>query len=113
MLEGFAKQSPDKIVPILERAVKSNPDFTEARIRLGLARVDARDFAGAISTLTAIPHVTPERAPAVFCGLSFAYLESGDAVSARESAETCRKWAKEDAEVRLAEQLLKRAGAPR
>lgn len=107
MIEGFAQQPPDKIVPILERAVKSKPDFTEARIRLGLVKVDARDFAGAISTLMAIPNVTPDRAPAVFCGLGYAYLETGDIAAARENAAKCRKWAKSDADVKGADRLSK------
>ena len=73
LLEGLAKQRPEKIIPILERALKSKPDYTEAQIRLGLAMADARDFAGAISRLLAIPNVTPDQAPAVFCGLGYAY----------------------------------------
>ncbi|HTA42058.1 MAG TPA: hypothetical protein VK789_06405 [Bryobacteraceae bacterium] len=112
LLEGFAHQSPDKIIPILERAVKSKPSFTEAKIRLGLAKVDARDFAGAISGLTAIPNVTPEQAPGVFCGLSYAYLESGDTGAARQNAEICRKWAKAEADVQRADQLIKLANTP-
>lgn len=111
LLEGFANQSPNKIIPILERALHVKPDFTEAKIRLGLAKVDARDFAGAISILSAIPNVTPERAPAVFCGLGYAYLERGDIAAARQNGETCRKWAKADADVRRADQLISLADA--
>lgn len=107
LLDGFAKQPPEKIIPVLERALKSKPDYTEAKIRLGLAMVDARDFSGAISTLIAIPNVTPEQAPAVFCGLGYAYMGSGDIVAARQNAETCRKWAKKDGDVTQADRLLK------
>jgi len=111
LLEGFAKQRPDKIIPILERALKSKPDFTEAKVRLGLALVDARDYAGAISRLIGIPNVTPDQAPAVFCGLSYAYIETGDIAEARHNAETCQKWAKTDSDVSRADQLLKLADA--
>lgn len=110
MLEGLAHQSPDKIVPILERAVKSKPDFTEARIRLGLVLIDAHDYAGAIATLTAIPNVTPAQAPAVFCGLGYANLERGDVPAARKNAQDCQKWAKEAAEVVRAERLSRLIG---
>ena len=107
LLESFAKQRPEKIIPILERAVKSKPDYTEAKIRLGVALVDARDFAGAISRLIAIPNVTPGEAPTVFCALSYAYIETGDIAAARQNAETCRKWAKTDPELSRADQLQK------
>ncbi len=111
LLEGFARQSPDKIVPILERAVESKPDFTEARIRLGLVQVDARDFAGAISTLMAIPNVTPEQAPGVFCGLGYAHLELGETAAARQNGQKCRQWAKAGEDIHRADQLLKLADA--
>ena len=111
LLEGFAKQRPEKIIPILERALKSKPDYTEAQIRLGLAMVDAHDFAGAISRLLAIPNVTPEQAPAVFCGLGYAYIQTGDTAAALQNAEKCRKWAKADPDVNRADQLLKMVDA--
>jgi tetratricopeptide (TPR) repeat protein len=111
LLEGFAKQRPEKIIPILERALKSKPDFAEAKIRLGLAMIDARDFAAGISRLMAISNVTPDHAPAVFCGLSYAYIETGDTAAARQNAETCRKWAKTDPDLSRADLLLKLADA--
>lgn len=111
MMEGFAHEPPEKIVPILERAVKAKPDFTEAKVRLGLAEVDARDFPAAVSTLMAIPKVTPEQAPGVFCGLGYAYLETGDPAQARSNAETCRKWAKAGPDARRADELVKLAEA--
>jgi tetratricopeptide (TPR) repeat protein len=107
LMEGAAKQPLDKIIPILERAVKSKPDYTEAKIQLGFALAEARDFPRSILALTAISNVSPERAPAVFCGLSYAYIETGDVAAARQNAESCRKWAKTEADTRRADELLK------
>ena len=107
MLDALANERAEKIIPILERAVKGKPDYTEARIRLGLARVDARDYSGAISTLMAIPEVAPDRAAAVFCGLGYARVETGDLATARQNADDCRKWAKADSEMVLADRLRK------
>ncbi len=98
MLDAMAHERAEKIIPILERAVKGKPDYTEARIRLGLARLDARDYVGAISTLMAIPEVAPDRAAAVFCGLGYARVEAGDLATARQNADDCSKWAKADSE---------------
>ncbi len=107
MLDAMANERVDKIIPILERAVKGKPDYTEAKIRLGLARIDARDFAGGISTLMAIPQVAPDSAAAVFCGLGYARVETGDLATARQNADDCRKWAKADSETAAADRLRK------
>jgi tetratricopeptide (TPR) repeat protein len=107
MLDAMANERIEKIIPILERAVKGKPDYTEARIRLGLARLDARDYVGAISTLMAIPEVAPDRAAAVFCGLGFARVEAGDLATARQNADDCSKWAKADSETSMAARLRK------
>ena len=60
--------------------------------------------------MIAIPNVTPDQAPKVFCGVGYAYIETGDIAAARQNAETCRKWAKTDVEMSRADQLLKLAG---
>ncbi len=94
LLEQADKRQPSEIVPILERAVKSKPDYAEALLQLGLVRVAARQYDGAIAALMAIPTVTPERAPPLFTTLAYAYLETGDVEKARKHLETARKWVK-------------------
>jgi tetratricopeptide (TPR) repeat protein len=111
VLEREAKQPPAKIVPILERALKSRPDYMEAKVQLGLTQVDARDYPGAVSTLMAIPTVKPQQAPAVFCGLAFAFVHTGDLDSALQNAQECHKWARTAAEMRRADQISKLVGA--
>jgi hypothetical protein len=99
------RQPPAKIVPVLERALKSKPDYTEAAIQLGVVQVEGRDFAGGIATLTAIPAVTPDRAASVYCALGFAHTETGYLAEARGNLETCRKWSKTPSETGSAARL--------
>lgn len=106
-LDRLAKQPSAKVIPILERAVKSKPDFTEAKIELGLLRVDTRDFPGAISDLMSIPNITPQQATGVFCGLAYSFVQTGDLDSARVQSENCRKWAKSEQDQRRAGPILK------
>jgi tetratricopeptide (TPR) repeat protein len=107
VLERDAKEPPAKIIPILERSLQSKPDFTAAKVQLGITRLDARDFDGAVSTLMSIPKITPQAAPAVYCGLSYARVENGDLAGARRDVETCRQWAKTDAEISRADRIQK------
>lgn len=107
MLNRDAKAQPEKIIPILERAVRLNPDFAEARVQLGIFRIEARDFQGAIAAYMAIPKISSQSAPAVYCGLAVARVETGDLAQAREDGQICRKWAKSDADINRAERVLK------
>jgi hypothetical protein len=105
VLMRASRLPPAKIVPVLERALKSRPDFTDASIELGIVRVDGRDFTGGIATLMAIPAVTPERAATVYCALGFAHTETGYLAEARGDLETCRKYAKTPQETGGADRL--------
>ncbi len=107
VLERDAKQPPAKIIPILERSLQSKPGFTAALVQLGMTRLDARDFEGAVSTLMAIPKITPQFAPAVYCGLGYARVQNGDLDTATKDVETCRQWAKTDADISRAERIQK------
>jgi tetratricopeptide (TPR) repeat protein len=107
ILERDAMQPPAKIIPILERSLQSKPDFTAAKVQLGMTRLDARDFDGAISTLMSIPKITPQFAPAVYCGLGYARVENGDLKGALRDVETCRQWAKTDADISRADRIRK------
>lgn len=94
MLDVEAKMPPSVIIPILERAVAARPDFTDAKLRLGLLKAAARDFAGSVQMLESIPVVTPQMAPSLFCMLALGQIQTGDLSAARQSLESCRKWAK-------------------
>jgi tetratricopeptide (TPR) repeat protein len=106
-LEHEAKQPPAKIIPILERAVKSKPGFTEAKVQLGLLRVDTRDFPGAVSALMSIPNINPQQAQPVLCALAYADVQTGDLEGALQNAQNCRKWARTDPDIHRADGILK------
>jgi Flp pilus assembly protein TadD len=106
ILERDAHQKPDLVIAALERAVKSRPGYTDAEINLGIEEIARRDFPGGIGVLTAIQTITPDRAPAVYCNLAYAHMEAGDLALARSDLGTCRKYAKADADVTRAGQML-------
>jgi Flp pilus assembly protein TadD len=107
MMDREAKQPPAAIIPILERALKSKPGYTDAKVQLGLLQVLVRDFPAAISTLMSIPKIAPRQAEVVFCPLAYAYVQTGDLDNAMQNVRTCQKWAKSDADTRRADRLLK------
>jgi thioredoxin-like negative regulator of GroEL len=91
----------------LERSLQSKPDFTEARVQLGLVRIEARDFPGAIEMLMSIPKITSQSAASVYCGLAYARIQTGDLEEAQGDAQTCAKWAKTDSETGRAQRISK------
>jgi tetratricopeptide (TPR) repeat protein len=105
MLERAARQPLERIIAILERAAKSKPGYTEARVQLGLTQIDAREYPDAISTLVSIPTVNPQMAPLVFCGMAYAYVQTGELDTALRNAQTCRKWAKTELDTRRADRI--------
>jgi tetratricopeptide (TPR) repeat protein len=107
VLEREAKQPPAKIIPILERSLQSKPDYTPAKVQLGVIRLEARDFPGAIATLMSIPKISPQFAPEVYCALAYARVQTGDLETARQDAQTCGKWAKTDADTGRALRISK------
>ncbi len=82
------------VIPVLERAVELRPDFTEALVNLGLARMETREFEKAIESLMKVPTVAPGAAPAVFTALAYSNLQTGHLDDARNHAATARKYAK-------------------
>jgi tetratricopeptide (TPR) repeat protein len=99
MMERDRRQKPQLVIAAFERALRTRPGYTDAAINLGVARVMLRDFPGAVAQLMSIPAVSPERAPLVFCNLSYAHMQTGDFPAARTDLETCRKYAKADADI--------------
>jgi tetratricopeptide (TPR) repeat protein len=96
-----------KIMPILERAVAAKPDYTEAKVELGLMQIDARDPAAAIATLTGIPKINAQTAPRVYCALAYAHTQTGELDKARQDLATCSKYAKEEADTARAQRIQK------
>ncbi len=100
-----AREPPKKIVPVLERAVRSQPNYSEARVELGVQKIRARDFSGGVAILIALPTVRPDVAAPVFCGLTVGFVETGDLESARSNLTPCGNWSKTPAEKAMLEWL--------
>lgn len=100
-----AKRPTSEILPVLERAAKLRPDVSDLQIMLGLTYVDLRSFREGLSTLTAIPTITPDRVVSVYCAMALASIQLGDVSTARSHMETCKKYARSEPEKRTAEQL--------
>jgi hypothetical protein len=100
-----SNQTEKAMIPVLQRAVKSKPDYTDAQVQLGVIQVDTRDFAGGITTLMGIQTIEPEVAPVVFCALGAAYMETGDFAAARRNLQTCQKWSKTAPQLARVKQL--------
>ena len=107
LLDEGAKVPPAQIIPILERSLARDANLTEARIQLGLMRLEARDFPGAIATLTAIPKIGAQAAPRVYCALAYSHVQTGELDKAREDAATCGKYAKGAQDAERAQRIQK------
>jgi tetratricopeptide (TPR) repeat protein len=106
-LEREAGQPPAKRIVALERALKLNPDYEDARLQLGITQVEMREFPAAIATLMRIPTVTPERATPLFLAMAYAKLQTGDLDGARRDAQTAVKYVRTPAEKSGVDQILK------
>lgn len=106
-LEQIANQPTDKIVPPLLRALKSRPDYTDARIELGIAELNAHNYEGALASFVQLHDIPAERAAMVFNGMAFAYAQKGDLNSAREMAMKARKWDRKEEDTRQTDNLLR------
>ncbi len=93
--EGAA---PGVIIPVLERALKTRPDYADAQVELGIEQVAARDYKQGIATLASVRTVPPREATPVFSALAYSSLEIGDLDAARGYAATALKWATTDAQ---------------
>jgi Flp pilus assembly protein TadD len=104
-LEHENNVSAAAIITILNRALKSRPDYPEAQVQFGLAKVAAHDYASAISTLAAVRAIPPDEATPVFSALAYASTETGDLESARGYAATALKWATTEQQKKALAQL--------
>lgn len=105
-LEYEAKQPASTSMAALERAVKIRPDFTEAVFKLGMMKVDARDFDAAAALLGRVSTVSPDRMAVFHTALAYAHLQKGSLDAARTSVAAARKAAASPAETQTADRLL-------
>lgn len=97
----------DAVFAALERAVELKPDYTEARLQLGLLRLNNKEWAKALIQLGQLRAVSNEQAPALFSGLALAHLQLGDRDKARENAQKAKKYAQTQDQLSRAEELIR------
>jgi tetratricopeptide (TPR) repeat protein len=107
LMQIASREPYPKIAATLERAVTTDPGFTDALMQLGVVRSLNRDFRAAVDAFMAIPTVTADRAPSLFHALSYAWLETGDVEQARTHLATARKYSQKPAEAESLDKLEK------
>jgi tetratricopeptide (TPR) repeat protein len=107
MLESRANSVGKTAVEALDRAVKLKPDYTEARLQLGLMKLNTQEWAAALGILGQIGKVNEDQAAWLFSGLAYAQAHMGDRAQARASAEKAKKYAKTPEQTNRADDLLR------
>jgi tetratricopeptide (TPR) repeat protein len=105
---GRSGHSPNEsIVDALDRAVKLKPDYTEARLQLGLMKLNTREWSAALGILGQVHNIDADQAPWLFNGLALAYAQLGDRDAARANVEKAKKYAKTPEQSNRSDELLR------
>ena len=109
LLYHDAGQGGDKVLATLARAVALKPDYVEARLQLGLADYNRKNYPAAIAALAPIdrmaPDYVPEHAATLYGALANSYAQTGDYAEAKKYLATSRQWNKTDADKKRADEL--------
>ena len=103
----YPASQADKAVAALLKALRLKPDYADARLQLGFAELNLKNYPGAIAAFIQLQHVTPEHAAMMFNGLAYAYAQTGDVDNARKNLANALKWAKTDDDTERANQLTR------
>ncbi|MGA2182530.1 MAG: tetratricopeptide repeat protein [Bryobacteraceae bacterium] len=95
----------DAILKALRKAVELKPDYTEARMRLGLALMDHGDYKQALEELAHVKSVKQEDGFSYFNAVAYANYRLGDEPNARAALEKAKKWARDPSDRMAAQQL--------
>jgi tetratricopeptide (TPR) repeat protein len=107
ILDRAAKQPAQQLMEELDRAVKLQPDFTEAVFQLGVMKMDARDFDAALALLGRVKAVDPERMSLLYTALAYSNLQHGNITEARSGIESARKAALTPQDIQRADQMAR------
>jgi tetratricopeptide (TPR) repeat protein len=89
----------------LRRALELDPDYTEARLQLGIVLLQSNDYKASLDELTKIRKITPEMAPFYFNATAFDYLNLGDNAEAAKSTEMAIQYARTPEQAQQAKSL--------
>lgn len=89
----------------LRKALDLDPEYTEARLQLGIVLLQSNDFQASLEELAKIRKITAEMAPFYFNAAAFDYLNLGNNIEAAKNTEKARQYARTPDQVRQAETL--------
>lgn len=106
LLERQTGSKPDSVLALLQKAVELQPDYSDARLTLGLFAIEDRRWEEGLSALRSLPSVELDQAFRVYSAISFASLQTGNKAEARKAAELAKQHAKGSQQIESADHLL-------
>jgi tetratricopeptide (TPR) repeat protein len=104
-LASQASEPRELQVSLLRKALDLDPDYRDARLRLGDLLMWGRDYAGALAEFNRLKKVEPEQAFHLFHSIAYAAYLTGDKENARANAKRAADYAKEPDQKAILEQL--------
>ena len=104
-LDAEAGQPRERQIELLRKAVDLDPDYQDARLRLGYLLLAATDYAGALAQFERVKEGDPENAFEFFHAFAYASYRTGDRDRARANAKRALAAAQGQEQKASAEQL--------
>ena len=95
-----------QLIGALHRAIELDPDFFDARYRLGIQLLSMKSYGASLAALRGIKRVEPEKASQLFLAMAYAAMQLQLLDEAKGSAERAKKYAKSPAAIAEAERLI-------
>ncbi len=92
-LDHVAGETPDRIIPLLERSLALSPDLNDARLELVLVEAEIGDYETALADLRKVRSFRPENAYAVAYTEAYCYAYTDRFAEARKAAEYAKSLA--------------------
>src|ERR1700690_593008 len=105
-LDAEDGQPRERLIELLRKAVDLDPDFQDARLRLGYLLLAATDYAGAVSQFQRVKDGDPDSPFQFFHDFAYARYRTGDTEGARANAKRALAAAQGQEQKALAEQLV-------
>jgi tetratricopeptide (TPR) repeat protein len=106
MLRRSLQEGDETVIGLLRRALELQPDYLEARYRLGFQLYARRDYDGAVQEFLKIRSLDHERAVPMFCALAYSLAQTGKLEEAQKAAQRARELARTDRQIEDAQRAL-------
>jgi tetratricopeptide (TPR) repeat protein len=107
MMQRRQNVDSDTVKAVLLRALKSKPDYIEARIQLAYLELGDQNYRDALAAFNAVAHPAPDQASELAGGKALVYYSLGELDTARRNAEEARKLALTAPDTERAETILR------